>query len=375
MTVKKKKVLLGMSGGVDSSVSAALLLDASYEVVGAFMKNWSDCSWREDKRDAERVAAKLGIDFHVFDFEAEYHARVVENLFSEYAAGRTPNPDVLCNKYVKFDLFVRAADELGCEFVATGHYARLTNGQLAQPQDLNKDQTYFLWAMPREVLPRVLLPLSDLTKPEVRQIAKDHGLHVARKKDSTGICFIGEVDLMEFLQERIPPNPAPIITTDGKHVGEHRGLAYHTIGQREGLGVVGGGPPYYVVRKDVEHNALIVGTEVDPALFSRTLTASQLNWLVDFDGVRPRSGSARVPLWHLFKDLAKFCVGARAGSDPSFDCLARIRYRQDLQSAYVRVEGEHMHVAFDQDQRAVTPGQSVVLYTKDGIVLGGGVIE
>lgn len=369
MEEKKKKVLLGMSGGVDSSVSAVLLLEAGYEVIGAFMKNWSDCQWREDRRDAMRVAAKLGIEFHTLDFEKEYREKVVQNLFDEYAAGRTPNPDVLCNKYVKFDLFVKTADRLGCDYVATGHYARSGVGHLPtkfgtagspnlsedalsssgdhcliQAQDQNKDQTYFLWAMPREVLSRTLFPLGDLTKPEVREIARKHDLSVAEKKDSVGICFVGEVDIVEFLKQEIEPKPGPVVTTDGRVVGEHEGLAFFTIGQRHGLGVVGGGPPYYVVRKDAERNTLIVGTEVDPELFSEELTAGQLNWLAE----SPKE---------------------------SFDCLVRVRYRQDLQQARVELKEDNVKVVFKESQRAITPGQSLVMYTEDGVVLGGGIIN
>ena len=389
------KVLLGMSGGVDSSVSAVLLLEAGYEVIGAFMKNWSSCDWREDRRDAMRVAAKLGIEFITLDFEKEYREKVVENLFEEYAAGRTPNPDVLCNKYVKFDLFVKAADKLGCDHVATGHYANLASppnlgGELkgrykktslyssytppsrkrdtsprlgeegevylARAHDDNKDQTYFLWAMPREVLSRVLFPLGDLAKPEVREIARKHELPVSEKKDSVGICFVGEVDIQEFLKERIPENPGEIKTTDGRVVGEHNGLAYYTIGQRHGIGVRGGEPPYYVVRKDLESNTLVVGTEVDPALFSDELVASQLNWLVDMN-------------CHSVTD------GYLSLSDSSISCLVRIRYRQPLQKAHVKIEGEKIKVTFKESQRAVTPGQSIVMYSKDGVVIGGGVIE
>ncbi len=402
-----------MSGGVDSSVSAVLLLEKGYEVVGAFMKNWSDsdalvgagCHWRTERRDAMRVAAKLGIEFHTLDFEAQYREKVVKNLFEEYAAGRTPNPDVLCNKHVKFDLFIRAAEELGCQFVATGHYARTMvsggaivaeilnrrlskfdhdrkqsletdefvpmcgNGfvSLAIPKDTNKDQTYFLWAMSREVLPRVIFPLSDLTKPEVREIARVHHLPVAEKKDSVGICFVGEVDIVEFLKTKIPSRPGPVVTTDGREVGAHEGLAFFTIGQRHGIGAIGGGPPYYVVRKEADTNTLVVGTEVDPALFSRELIAKDVNWLVDMNCHDVTSSC-----------LSRSCLSRRDNSvvPKKFSCFARIRYRQELQQAQVEIfEDGQIHVRFDEPQRAITPGQSVVLYGKDGVVLGGGVIE
>ena len=432
MLAHKKKVLLGMSGGVDSSVSGVLLLQAGYEVVGAFMKNWSDCQWREDRRDAMRVAAKLGIEFHTLDFEAQYREKVVKNLFEEYAAGRTPNPDVLCNKHVKFDLFVRTADELGCEFVATGHYAKtvasgsdgaivaeILNRSLPErpkpfgraglskfdpdrkqslepdecvptrrdgfplltiPKDTNKDQTYFLWAMSREVLGRVIFPLGDLTKPEVREIARAQELSVAEKKDSVGICFVGEVDIVEFLKMKIPVKPGPVMTTDGRKVGEHEGLAFFTIGQRHGIGTIGGGPPYYVVHKEAETNTLVVGTEVDPALFSNELTAKDVNWLI---GLQALGGVAVTA--EILNRLRSQNLTATASSPlevPSkavperFPCLARIRYRQDLQKAQVEIlEDRRIHVVFDEHQRAVTHGQSVVLYSEGGIVLGGGIIE
>lgn len=420
----KPRVLLGMSGGVDSSVSAVLLLEAGYEVVGAFMKNWSsgasemddlsasgsvppstdicrpslfgtrqapkshsisktpsNCNWREDRRDAMRVAAKLGIPFHTLDFEAEYREKVVKNLFQEYAAGRTPNPDVLCNKFVKFDLFMRAADELGCDFVATGHYAgkKMEDGkwEMEVPKDLNKDQTYFLWAMPKEALARTLFPLANLTKPEVRELARMHQLPVAEKKDSVGICFVGEVDIVEFLKQEIPPNPGPILTTDGRQVGEHEGLAFFTIGQRHGIGTVGGGTPYYVVRKDTERNALIVGSEVDPELFSNHLTAKDVNWLVDITTPSPLLEKVGNIEW-VKSHLPSFLRRGRGWLSyrNKNNCLVRIRYRQELQKASVEVlEGGKIQVTFQEPQRAITPGQSIVLYTEDGVVLGGGVIE
>ncbi|MBI2485202.1 tRNA 2-thiouridine(34) synthase MnmA [Candidatus Uhrbacteria bacterium] len=375
----KQRVLLGMSGGVDSSVSAVLLLEQGYEVIGAFMKNWSgstrtcngtqefvECDWRSERRDAMRVAAQLGIEFVTLDFEKEYREKVVENLFNEYEAGRTPNPDVLCNKFVKFDLFVREADRLGCAFVATGHYARVEKGSdpvrgqtpfLKAARDQSKDQTYFLWAMPKEVLPRVMFPVGDLLKSEVREIARKHRLSVAEKKDSMGICFVGEVDIKEFLKERIKLSPGLIKSTDGRVVGEHEGLAFYTIGQREGIGSVGGGTPWYVVRKETVTNTLVVGSEVDPELYSRELTAGQCNWLT------PR------------------------GSDPvrgltPFSCFARVRYRQPLEPCHVsgagvrpRTGSDPSSVQFENPIRAITPGQSIVFYTEDGTVLGGGIIS
>ena len=364
-----KRVLLGMSGGVDSSASAVLLLEAGYEVIGAFMKNWSgtvegpscadeekvgeefsECGWREERRDAMRVAAHLGIPFLTFDFEKEYREQVVEYLFAEYAAGRTPNPDVMCNKRVKFDLFVKEADKLGCDFVATGHYARIQNSpanlrtcepSILKGADPNKDQTYFLWAIPPEVLPRVLFPVGHLLKPDVREVARRAGLLTADKKDSTGICFVGEVDIREFLQARLPKDPGPIVTTDGITVGEHEGLSFFTIGQRHGLNV-GGGTPYYVVAKKPETKALIVSSNFHHALFRRELTATQANWF-------------RKPL-------------------DAFRCEARVRYRQPVAWCEVKIVGDEVLVCFDEPQRAVTPGQSIVFYDGEEM-LGGAVIQ
>ncbi len=360
MDENRKKVLLGMSGGVDSSVAAAFLLEQGYEVIGAFMKNWTEikcdgetkeCGWRTERRDATRVAAKLGIPFVTFDFEKEYRELVVENLYQEYAAGRTPNPDVLCNKYVKFDLFVKEADRLGCEFVATGHYARIrtfepSNLRPCEPKilagtDDNKDQTYFLWAIPKSVLSRVLFPIGAMTKPEVREKARELGLSTAEKKDSTGICFVGEVDIRAFLKERIPEDPGEIVTTGGEVVGTHEGIAFYTIGQRHGLNV-GGGTPYYVVDKKRETKQLVVSSNFHPALFQKTVAADSTNWFR-----RPSVGDK---------------------------VSARVRYRQPLQScAIVAIDGNMVTVEFDDPVRAVTSGQSIVIYDGEEM-LGGGII-
>src|SRR3989338_5333435 len=360
----KPKVLLGMSGGVDSSVSAVLLLEQGYEVIGAFMKNWSgdvngpevkgtdrigtsfeECGWKTERRDAMRVAAQLGIPFLTFDFEAEYRRDVVEYLFREFEAGRTPNPDVMCNKYIKFDRFIQEADRLGCEYVATGHYAREQNGLLYKAVDSNKDQTYFLWAINPKIVSRILFPIGDMTKPEVRKKAEEYGLEVAYKKDSTGICFVGEVDMRTFLQERLPKDPGNVITLEGEVIGTHEGISFYTIGQRHGLSI-GGGTPYYVVEKRPQTKELVVSSNFHPALFKTQLTATQLNWFE-----KPIS---------------------------PFRCLARIRHRQPLQSCQIELismDGvEGVSVLFDEPQRAITPGQSIVFYDGD-TVLGGGIIE
>ncbi len=353
MESKKPKVLLGMSGGVDSSVSAALLLEAGYEVIGAFMKNWSDarteedcefeeCGWRTERRDAMRVAAKLGIPFVTFDFEKEYRRDVIEQMYREFEAGRTPNPDVMCNKYVKFDLFVKEADKLGCDFVATGHYARIVDGRILAGSDANKDQTYFLWAIPPSVLPRVLFPIGELTKPEVRAKARELGLPVADKKDSVGICFVGEVDMRAFLKSRIPSQPGNVVTTTGEIVGRHEGLPFYTIGQREGLSI-GGGTPYYLVEKRVATNELVVSSNFEQALFKKELTATHLNWFK-----KPSVPHA---------------------------CQARIRYRQPLAECVITaLDSERARVEFKEPQRAVTPGQSIVFYEGEEMI-GGGIIE
>ena len=362
MKKKNKKVLVGMSGGVDSSVSAALLIEQGYEVVGAFMKNWSgdaytkcdregcnqeeECDWRDERRDAMRVAAKLGIPFVTFDFEKEYRRDVIDYMFREFESGRTPNPDVMCNKFVKFDLFVKEADKLGCDFVATGHYARIDRkderAKVLMGADENKDQSYFLWAIPPKVLDRVLFPIGEMDKPDVRKKAEELDLLVHDKKDSVGICFVGEVDIQQFLRERIPEDPGEIVTTEGKVVGKHPGVNFFTIGQRKGLGVAGG--PYYVVDKDSEKKQLIVSSQFHPKLYKKELKAIQLNWFHQPETVPHK-------------------------------CLARVRYRQKPEVCTIeKIDKESIVVSFKKEQRAITPGQSIVLYD-DEEMIGGGIIE
>ncbi len=379
--MKKKKVLVGMSGGVDSSVSAALLLEQGYEVVGAFMKNWTEtCDWKSERQDAARVAAKLGIPFLTFDFEDEYRGQVVENMFKEFEAGRTPNPDVMCNKYIKFNLFIKEADRLECDYVATGHYARLCHldrgvGRCEIPRlakrlarddkkeschldrgasraerslsickgfDTNKDQSYFLWAVDPKVLPRILFPIGEMKKPDVRKKAQELELDIADKKDSTGICFVGEVDIQEFLKTRIPEDPGDVVTVDGEVIGKHNGINFYTIGQRHGLNI-GGGTPYYVVEKRPETKELVVSSNFHPALFKKELVAINLNWFE-----KPTA---------------------------PHKCSARIRYRQESQPCTIsKIEKNRVEVIFDKEQRAVTPGQSIVFYNEDKMI-GGGIIE
>jgi tRNA-specific 2-thiouridylase len=356
MQTGRKKIIVAMSGGVDSSVAAALLVREGHEVIGAFMKNWSDeadpctgeCTWKAERQDALRVATTLGIPFETFDFEAEYRAQVVEYMVREYAAGRTPNPDVMCNKEVKFGLFLDRALALGADAVATGHYARVTEREgtfrLLAGVDANKDQSYFLHRLDQRQLSRTLFPIGHLPKPEVRALAREFGLPTAEKKDSQGICFIGKVDLKGFLEAKIPARTGPIVTVGGNVVGRHRGIAPFTVGQRHGLGI-GGGAPYFVVEKDVRRNALVVAREDEnPAvLFASTLVAEEAHWI--------------------------------AGRPPAFPlaCKTRIRYRQPLQDATVEAEGTNLHVSFSAPQRAVTPGQFAVFYDGDEC-LGGSVI-
>ncbi len=354
----KGRVLVGLSGGVDSSVSAALLLSEGYEVLGGFMKNWSDgtqdesCGWRAERRDALAVAAKLGIPFHTFDFEDEYRAKVYEYMIAEYKAGRTPNPDVLCNKYMKFDLFLQEADKLGCEFVAMGHYARVKRDDegmthLLAGVDQNKDQSYFLCQLKQEQLNRTLFPIGNLEKPVVRELAKKYGLAVADKKDSQGICFVGQVDMDDFLRARIEPHTGNIVTTKGEVIGQHQGFEFYTIGQRGGLGI-GGGTPYYVVERKPETNEVIVAVgEDDPALFRSELWASNVTETIE---------------GNLQKYLGK-------------KITARIRYRQPLAACTVKeVAPGVLGVVFDVPQRAVAPGQFIAFYEGDEL-LGSAVID
>jgi tRNA-specific 2-thiouridylase len=354
----KVSVLVGLSGGVDSSVSAALLLEAGYEVIGGFMKNWSDgasdesCGWRAERRDAMAVAAKLNIPFHTFDFEEEYRALVYEYMIAEYKAGRTPNPDVLCNKYMKFALFLREADKLDCEFVAMGHYARVRRdadgtAHLLAGVDKNKDQSYFLCQLTQAQLQRTLFPVGDLEKPEVRKLAQKFDLLVADKKDSQGICFVGQVNMDDFLQARIEPHTGNILTTAGRVIGQHHGFEFYTIGQRGGLGI-GGGTPYYVVERRAETNEVIVATGADdPALYRVSLRASAITETIE---------------GNLQKYFGK-------------KITARIRYRQPL-AACVVVEAQSgvLEVKFEAPQRAVAPGQFIAFYDGDEL-LGSAVID
>ena len=353
------RVIVGMSGGVDSSVSAALLLEQGYQVEGLFMKNWDEddgteyCTAKEDLADAQAVSDKLGIHLHTANFAAEYWDNVFEHFLAEYKAGRTPNPDILCNREIKFKAFLDYALMLGADMIATGHYTRRADrdGQtlLLRGLDTNKDQSYFLHAVGGEQLARTLFPVGELEKPEVRRIAETYQLATARKKDSTGICFIGERRFSDFLKRYLPAQHGDIETTDGTVIGRHHGLMYHTIGQRQGLGIGGlqgaSEEPWYVLHKDLTRNVLVVGQGNDhPWLFSSALECSNIYW-----------------------------VNPQMINEP-MRVTAKVRYRQPDQSCTIEPSETGYLIRFDQPQRAVTPGQSVVLY-QDEVCLGGGVIE
>lgn len=359
MSVKKPKVLMAMSGGVDSSVAAALLVASKqYEVVGAYMLNYdnnqkgNESCWLPDYRDALRVAAHLGMPMMKLDFMKEYKEMVLDYMFAEYEAGRTPNPDVLCNKFVKFGSWLDKAKALGFDYIATGHYAAVqdskTGYKLMMADDDNKDQTYFLHQLTQAQLKHTMFPIGKYTKPEVRKLAAKFNLPTAEKEESMGICFVGEVPMKEFLQTRIPPKKGKIVMSDGRILGEHDGLPFYTIGQRH-LNVI---PvktgiqdthPLFVLEKRTSTNEIIVGYETDPLLYKKEVPLTDVNWT-----------SGQTPRFPL-------------------QCEVRLRHRQELQKAEVVEKDGVIVVAFNKPQRAVTPGQFAVFYLK-GECLGGGVV-
>jgi tRNA-specific 2-thiouridylase len=345
-----KKVYVGMSGGVDSSVTAALLKQEGYDVTGVYMKNWSQdlpgmvCPWKEDYQDAKRVAVQLGIPFKMYDFEKEYRSKVVDYMIDEYQSGRTPNPDIMCNQEVKFKLFLHAALEDGADMIATGHYARIKDGQLLAGIDPNKDQSYFLCRVTEDALRKSLMPIGEYAKPQVRELARQFGLATAEKKDSQGICFVGKVGIKDFLQQFVTTEPGRIFDQHGKDVGEHDGALFYTIGQRQGLGV-GGGLPYYVVGKDMQKNEVYVTTDLqDSRLWSNELQLTSPHWI-------------------------------NGEPEPAKTYQVRTRYRAELLpvSSVNKLENGNWHVVLHDEVRALTPGQSAVIYENDRVV-GSGIV-
>jgi tRNA-uridine 2-sulfurtransferase len=377
------KICVGMSGGVDSSLTAALLVEQGYDVTGIYMKNWTEdlpgmqCPWADDLADAKRVAVQLGIDFKVFDFENEYKHKVVDYMIDEYKLGRTPNPDIMCNQEVKFKLFLEAALEGGADMIATGHYATvqhfdqsagpadesapdfrpITNAKsgaaplivtpglratLKMAADTNKDQTYFLYRVTGEALSKTLFPLGEFTKPQVRQMAKERGLFTAGKKDSQGICFVGKVGIRDFLSQYVEQKPGSIIDKQtGKILGHHDGAIFYTLGQRHGI-ELGGGLPYYVVGKDMDKNEVYVTTDLnDKTLWKGSVTLTDTHWINE----KPLEGEYRI----------------------------RVRHRAPLVKARVAYQDDNVTLTLSDEQRAVAAGQSVVIYDND-ICLGGGIV-
>ena len=358
---EQTKVIVGMSGGVDSSVSAYLLQEQGYQVEGLFMKNWEEddndeyCAAAEDLRDAQAVCDKLGIKLHTINFATEYWDNVFEYFLAEYKAGRTPNPDIMCNKEIKFKAFLEfACEDLNADYIATGHYvSREFNDDkwsMVRGLDANKDQSYFLYTLSHEQVGRTLFPVGNIEKPQVRAIAEKADLITHNKKDSTGICFIGERKFKDFLAKYLPAQPGVIEDSEGQAVGQHDGLMYHTLGQRKGLRIGGlanaGEAPWYVVEKDLKRNVLIVGQGSNhPRLFSKGLIANQLHWVT------------REPLTQ------------------TIHCTVKTRYRQeDVPCSVKPLTDGNYEIRFEQPQSSVTPGQSVVFYQNE-VCLGGGIID
>lgn len=345
-----KKVFVGLSGGVDSAVSAALLKEAGYDVAGVFIKVWSPdflpCTWREERRDAMRVAAHLDIPFLFFDFEEEYKKGVADYMIREYAEGRTPNPDVMCNREVKFGALWREAKKLGADFIATGHYAQNKDGKLLESNDKEKDQSYFLWTLTQEDLEHILFPVGHLEKREVRSLAKKFDVPVAEKKDSQGVCFIGEITLEEFLSEFIQTKPGDILNTHGEKIGTHKGALFYTIGERHGFEVTKKSPEdgaFYVVSKNMHDNTITVSSDKQEILrlSPREIVVKNIHWV----------------------DL------------PAAECVARIRYRGEKLSVKLNKQSENVYeVVFDTPVIGLSVGQSIVFYDRE-MCLGGAIVE
>jgi len=359
MSNSNKRVVIGMSGGVDSSVAALLLKEQGYEVIGIFMKNWDDtdefghCTAEEDAEDVRRVCEQIGIPYYTVNFEKQYYDKVFTYFLDEYKRGRTPNPDVMCNREIKFGDFLKKAEELNADYLATGHYARVERSadgttKLLRGVDSNKDQTYFLNALNQQQLAKAMFPIGHLPKPEVRKIAEAAGLYTAKKKDSTGICFIGERDFKQFLSHYLPAQPGNMVDiVSGEVKGRHDGLMYYTLGQRQGLGIggSGNGEPWFVVDKDLENNILYVVQGDHPSLYSESLLATDMNWITNDD------------------------------TADTVQCTAKFRYRQPDQEVTVKkLPNNEALITFAKHQKAITPGQAVVLYDGD-VYLGGGTIH
>src|SRR3989344_650931 len=383
---KAQAVYVGLSGGVDSSVAALLLREQGYKVTGVYMKNWSQdlpgmpCPWRDDYQDAKRVAVQLGIDFKMYDFEKAYRHRVVEHMIEQYRAGRTPNPDIMCNQEVKFKLFLETALKDGADYIATGHYARIVNSNqklknsiaekgkkpithsslpiphLLQAKDAGKDQTYFLYRITRKALARTLFPLGKLTKSEVRTLAKEHNLVTADKKESMGICFVGKVGIKDFLSQFVKTKPGKVVNQQGRVIGEHDGAIFYTIGQRHGLDV-GGGLPYYVVGKDMKKNEVYATTDLqDEKLWSREIKLTDIHW-INKPPVRSRE------------------LRISNSEDKPSSLSVRMRHRAKLIPVKILdlLSNTQARVELDEEVKALTPGQSAVFYSAEEC-LGGGIV-
>ena len=350
------RVVVGMSGGVDSSVAAYLMKQQGHEVLGVFMNNWEEkddrgvCTSQKDWDDVRRVCDVIDIPYYSVNFAREYKERVFAHFLEEYQKCRTPNPDVLCNREIKFNVFLNFAETLGAEKLVTGHFANLGRQgdkvTLLRAKDENKDQTYFLYMLGQRALSRACFPVGGLLKSEVREIARQQGLPTSEKKDSTGVCFIGERDFRAFLKTYLPAQGGDMVDESGKVVGHHEGLMYYTLGQRRGLGIGGGGngQRWFVIEKDVKHNRLIVSQGEDERLYTPRAEASEATWI---------SGEA---------------PGAE------IECMVRLRHRQPLQKCRIQISGEKVHMEFDRPQRAVSPGQSAVFYQGD-VCLGGAIVD